>query len=85
MPDEDEQLPPPDMPALRVALQQTLSACPACGGSRWSLPEGTNLIWGGSNAAGEVDPGTGFSVVAAICETCGYVSLHHAGKLLTGA
>jgi hypothetical protein len=87
MPDAEEEIedPPPDMPALRAALTRILRGCPACGASQWSLPEGTNMVTAGENAVGKIDFGTGFSVVAAICETCGYVSLHHAERLLTGA
>lgn len=76
----------PDMQALRAALQRPplKGNCPICNHNVWSLPEGTNIVTAGVDADGEIDFGTGFEVVAAICETCGFVRLHHVEKLLLG-
>ena len=72
----------PDIPALQAALRNRLVDCSSCGEDNWSLPPGTNMIDPAYGPDGELDFALGFEVVAAICKTCGFVVLHHTGRLL---
>jgi hypothetical protein len=82
--DQFDPLPPPDMVAIRAALQRNTFPCPSCGSSRWSMPEGTNTVMPGYGPGGEArgDYGYGFIAANAICDGCGFVRTHHVGKLL---
>jgi len=81
--DEFEEYPPPDMEAMSSALDaKALKECWICGEMDWSLPPGTNMIAAGARPGGEIDMDLAFEVVAVICQSCGFVRMHHVGRLL---
>lgn len=80
---ELDTLPAPDMRAVRAALQRkALKECWVCGDNRWSLPPGTNMVPAGVGRDGKADMALNFQVVTMICKSCGFVRMHHVGRLL---